>query len=131
MSYLYFFLFSGVSVYKYRQLFYLIGNRKMRDVLLNQKDDGLCTLYTSAVVDGFTSTLLDTLDSGPFPALLLFFRFTSLLAVAKECGHPGVAARTLANIADVLGAMSGGTGGLRSGPAGNKQWATAFALLEV
>lgn len=36
----------------------------------------------------------------------------------------------MANIADVLGAMSRGTGGLRSGPAGNKQWATAFALLE-
>ncbi|ELU00095.1 hypothetical protein CAPTEDRAFT_168292 [Capitella teleta] len=96
-----------------KHLFYTIGERQIRDILLNQRDDGLCTLYTSSVVDGFSLRLLETLD-----------------LVAKECGHPGIAARTMANIADVLGAMSRGTGGLRSGPAGNKQWTTAFALLE-
>lgn len=43
----------------------------------------------------------------------------------------GVAARTLACIADVLGCMAGeGKGGLRSGPAGNPAWAYAFSLLE-
>ena len=44
---------------------------------------------------------------------------------------PGVAARTLANIADVLGSRAGQRGGLRSGPAANKAWAKAFHLLEV
>lgn len=47
------------------------------------------------------------------------------------CNSPGIAARTLANIADVLGCMAGKKGGLRSGPAANHAWADAFALLEV
>jgi len=51
--------------------------------------------------------------------------------VGAECKSAGIAARTLANIADVLGAMSRGCGGLRSGPACNKQWNFAFQLLEV
>ncbi|KAL3859604.1 hypothetical protein ACJMK2_009860 [Sinanodonta woodiana] len=42
----------------------------------------------------------------------------------------GIEARTLANIADVLGCMAGPRGGLRSGPAANKSWAKAFNLLE-
>ena len=51
--------------------------------------------------------------------------------MALDCGNPGVTARALANIADVLGAMSQGNGGLRSGPALNHQWQPAFSLLEV
>ena len=51
--------------------------------------------------------------------------------VGAECKSAGIAARTLANIADVLGAMSHGAGGLRSGPACNSQWNSAFQLLEV
>ena len=48
-----------------------------------------------------------------------------------ETSDPGVAARTLANIADVLGAMADGNGGLRSGPASNEHWQPAFKYLEV
>jgi fucokinase len=44
---------------------------------------------------------------------------------------PGIAARTLANIADVLGAMAKDEGGLRSGPASNEKWTSAFTALEV
>ena len=51
--------------------------------------------------------------------------------VGAQCTSAGIAARTLANIADMLGAMSRGAGGLRSGPACNKQWKSAFDLLEV
>ena len=40
-------------------------------------------------------------------------------------------ARVLANIADVLGSMSGCVGGLRSGPAANQIWKKAFDYLEV
>ena len=44
---------------------------------------------------------------------------------------PGVAARCLACIADVLGAMAGDKGGLRSGPAANQAFQQAFKLLRV
>ncbi len=53
------------------------------------------------------------------------------LSVACECESAGIAARALANIADVLGSMADGQGGMRSGPAGNTQWAPAFDFLEV
>ena len=43
----------------------------------------------------------------------------------------GRTARTLANIADILGCMAGPAGGLRSGPAANTIWSKAFRLLEV
>ena len=42
-----------------------------------------------------------------------------------------MAARTLACIADVLGAMAGERAGLRSGPARNESWMQAFELLDV
>uniref|UniRef100_A0A8C3LUP8 L-fucose kinase n=1 Tax=Chrysolophus pictus TaxID=9089 RepID=A0A8C3LUP8_CHRPC len=42
----------------------------------------------------------------------------------------GIAARALACIADVLGCMAHGEGGLRSGPAANREWALAFGRLE-
>ncbi|KAG7232215.1 hypothetical protein INR49_009408 [Caranx melampygus] len=42
----------------------------------------------------------------------------------------GVAARSLSCIADVLVLMAGGRGGLRSGPAANEAWSSAYSLLE-
>ena len=51
--------------------------------------------------------------------------------VACSTSSPGVAARTLACIADVLGAMAGERAGLRSGPARNESWMHAFELLDV
>lgn len=59
---------------------------------------------------------------------------SDFLSVAESSHNQlqaGIAARTLANIADVLGCMAGPKGGLRSGPAANKAWAKAFQLLEV
>ncbi|KAH8021105.1 hypothetical protein HPB51_012500 [Rhipicephalus microplus] len=43
---------------------------------------------------------------------------------------PAVASRAFSCIADFLGAMAGNSGGLRSGPGGNKTWMRAFELLE-
>lgn len=43
---------------------------------------------------------------------------------------PGVAARCLSCIADVLVCMAGERGGLRSGPAANEAWSVAYGLLE-
>ena len=52
-------------------------------------------------------------------------------AVICTTSSPGVAGRTLACIADVLGAMAGEKAGLRSGPARNEAWLQAFSFLEV
>lgn len=41
-----------------------------------------------------------------------------------------MAARCLSCIADVLVLMAGGRGGLRSGPAANEAWSSAYSLLE-
>ena len=51
--------------------------------------------------------------------------------VASSATSPGVVARTLACIADVLGVMAGERAGLRSGPARNESWVNAFDLLDV
>ena len=56
------------------------------------------------------------------------FHFT---VVSRAESSPDVAARTLACIADVLGAMAGESAGLRSGPARNESWMDAFRLLNV
>lgn len=49
---------------------------------------------------------------------------------AKPKAELGAAARCLSCIADVLVCMAGGKGGLRSGPAANELWSSAYALLE-
>lgn len=41
-----------------------------------------------------------------------------------------MAARALACVADVLGCMAEGQGGLRSGPAANPEWMQPFSYLE-
>ncbi|KFV71411.1 L-fucose kinase, partial [Dryobates pubescens] len=50
--------------------------------------------------------------------------------VASSSGDAGIAARALACVAEVLGCMARGEGGLRSGPAANREWASAFRRLE-
>ena len=54
----------------------------------------------------------------------------TLDSVAMDTPSPGVAARALACIADMLGMLAGDKGGLRSGPGRNQLWHQAFALLE-
>ena len=51
-------------------------------------------------------------------------------SVAAAAEDPGVAARALACVADVLGCMAEGRGGLRSGPAANPEWVRPFSFLE-
>ena len=97
-----------------RELFFRVVQYEIKDILLGGKDKGLTKMIKSAVVEGFHSALLHTLDQ-----------------VADECNDAGIAARAMANIADVLGCMAGSRGGLRSGPAANKAWAEAFQMLEV
>lgn len=52
-------------------------------------------------------------------------------AVAMETTSPGIAARVLACIADLLGAFAKGKGGLRSGPGSNKAFCAAYDALEL
>ncbi|NWW92499.1 FUK kinase, partial [Rhynochetos jubatus] len=96
-----------------RALFFLQGQRKVRRVLLGRQDSSLLPLTRSAVHEGYHEAVLGTLDE-----------------VASTTSDAGIAARVLACIADVLGCMAGGEGGLRSGPAANREWASAFGRLE-
>ncbi|XP_032557408.1 L-fucose kinase [Chiroxiphia lanceolata] len=94
-------------------LFFLQGQRKVWRVLLGRQDSSLLPLARSAVHEGYHEAVLGTLDE-----------------VASTAGDAGVAARALACIAEVLGCMARGEGGLRSGPAANREWASAFGCLE-
>ncbi|XP_064243132.1 L-fucose kinase isoform X2 [Passer domesticus] len=94
-------------------LFFLQGQHKVRRVLLGCQDSSLLPLARSAVHEGYHKAMLGTLDE-----------------VASTAGDAGVAARALACIAEVLGCMAQGEGGLRSGPAANREWASAFGRLE-
>ncbi|KFO82822.1 L-fucose kinase, partial [Cuculus canorus] len=96
-----------------RALFFLQGQRKVRRVLLGRQDSSLLPLTRSAVHEGYHEAMLGTLDE-----------------VASTAGDAGIAARALACIAEVLGCMARGEGGLRSGPAANREWASAFGRLE-
>lgn len=66
-----------------------------------------------------------SLHAGLLCSLLLFY-----FLVASTASDAGIAARALACIAEVLGCMAQGEGGLRSGPAANREWASAFGCLE-
>ncbi|NXI71651.1 FUK kinase, partial [Anseranas semipalmata] len=104
---------EGAELGARRALFFLQGQRKVRRVLLGRQDGSLLPLIRSAVHEGYHEAVLGTLDE-----------------VASTADDAGVAARALACIADVLGCMACGEGGLRSGPAANSEWASAFRRLE-
>nr|XP_056718645.1 L-fucose kinase [Euleptes europaea] len=96
-----------------KALFFLQAQSKIRKVLTEHSSCSLLPLIRSAVIEGYQEAVLKTLDE-----------------VASTASDPGVAARSLACIADVLACMAKGKGGLRSGPAANKAWASAFQQLE-
>ncbi|XP_070118171.1 L-fucose kinase isoform X6 [Equus przewalskii] len=96
-----------------RDLFFRQALRKARHVLEARQDLSLRPLIQAAVHEGCPGPLLATLDQ-----------------VAADAGDPGVAARALACVADVLGCMAEGQGGLRSGPAANPEWMRPFSYLE-
>nr|XP_015223920.1 PREDICTED: L-fucose kinase [Lepisosteus oculatus] len=96
-----------------RELLYGAARRRAKDTLQGRGDQSLLPLIRAAVLEGQQGELLSTLDS-----------------VAASSEDPGIAARTLACMADVLGCLAGREGGLRSGPAANPAWTSAFAMLE-
>lgn len=96
-----------------KTLFYKVAEMEVEHALTKSLNLGFTNLYLSAAVDGFSQQIMEMLDT-----------------VASETTDPGIAARTLANIADVMGCMAGTIGGLRSGPAANQSWRKAFSYLE-
>ncbi|CAH3175669.1 unnamed protein product, partial [Porites lobata] len=96
-----------------RRLWFEIGKAQAESTLRDCKNDCLLPFFRSCVQEGFAKDILKVLDQ-----------------VACSTSSPGVAARTLACIADVLGAMAGERAGLRSGPARNESWMDAFQCLE-
>ncbi|XP_068115798.1 L-fucose kinase isoform X2 [Hyperolius riggenbachi] len=96
-----------------RELFFSQGVEKVQRILLGREERSLMPIIRAAVQEGAYQRLLSTLDT-----------------VASVTVDAGVAARALACVADVLGCMADGEGGLRSGPAANKAWAPAYLLLE-
>ncbi|KAG7231612.1 hypothetical protein INR49_011007 [Caranx melampygus] len=103
------------------ELQFLAGRRRVSDALRSRSDACLLPCFRAAVLGGQQGALLETLDN--------------IAAGSREKGAEpgaelGVAARSLSCIADVLVLMAGGRGGLRSGPAANEAWRSAYSLLE-
>ncbi|XP_071785812.1 L-fucose kinase-like [Asterias amurensis] len=96
-----------------RDVFYDGGRRRVREVLIRGGNQILMPFFRSAAVEGYCQQTLECIDQG-----------------ICESNSPSIAARGLAFIANVLGAMANGKGGLRSGPAANAAWQSAFNLLE-
>ncbi|XP_033823761.1 L-fucose kinase [Periophthalmus magnuspinnatus] len=105
------------------ELLYLSGRRRVRDALIGRSDVCLLPCFRAAVMGGQQGALLETLDN---------IACGSGAEVSLECpgSELGVSARCLSCIADVLVVMAGGKGGLRSGPAANEAWGSAYILLE-
>ncbi|XP_048578770.1 L-fucose kinase [Nematostella vectensis] len=95
-----------------RSLWFEIGRRQVEEALVSSSNTCFLPFFKSCAKDGFHKELLEALDK------------------VACTSPPGIAARTLACIADVLGAMTGDEAGLRSGPAGNVTWRQSFQLLE-
>ncbi|XP_056272027.1 L-fucose kinase isoform X2 [Pseudoliparis swirei] len=99
------------------ELLLLAGRRRVTDALRSRSDVCLLPCFRAAVLGGQQGALLQSLDS--------------IAAGSQEEGAElGVAARCLSCIADVLVCMADGRGGLRSGPAANEAWSSAYFLLE-
>uniref|UniRef100_A0A671TJY6 L-fucose kinase n=1 Tax=Sparus aurata TaxID=8175 RepID=A0A671TJY6_SPAAU len=95
------------------ELLFLAGRRGVIDALRSRSDVCLLPCFRAAVLGGQQGALLETLDKQG----------------AEPSAAMGLAARCLSCIADVLVCMAGGRGGLRSGPAANEAWSSAYSLL--
>lgn len=108
-----------------RQVYFTIGVSQMSRALLFPAQ-----VTSSGSANGGAET------EKPSQCFLPFFRdcanekrldvFEALDRVAATTTSPGVAARTLACIADMLGVLANNKGGLRSGPGRNASFMPAF-----
>ncbi|XP_037622224.1 L-fucose kinase [Sebastes umbrosus] len=107
------------------ELLFLAGRRRVMDALRSRTDVCLLPCFRAAVLGGQQRALLEALDS-----IAAGSRKQGAESGAESGAELGVAARCLSCIADVLVCMAGGKGGLRSGPAANEAWSSAYFLLE-
>ncbi|CAL9696540.1 unnamed protein product [Knipowitschia caucasica] len=105
------------------ELLFLSGRRRVTDALIGRTDTCLLPCFRAAVMGGQQGAMLETLDS-------IASGKAAMVNSGVMGSELGVSARCLSCIADVLVLMSRGKGGLRSGPAANEAWSSAFALLE-
>uniref|UniRef100_A0A1A8EKU9 L-fucose kinase n=2 Tax=Nothobranchius korthausae TaxID=1143690 RepID=A0A1A8EKU9_9TELE len=103
------------------ELLFLAGRRRVADSLQSRGNVCLLPCFRAAVLGGQQEALLETLDS---------IATGNGIQGVEPGAEMGVAARCLSCIADVLVCMAGGKGGLRSGPAANEAWSSAYILLE-
>ncbi|XP_070686170.1 L-fucose kinase [Pempheris klunzingeri] len=103
------------------ELLFLAGRRRVTEALRSRSDVCLLPCFRAAVLGGQQGALLEALDS---------IAAGSSEQGAESEAELGVAARCLSCIADLLVCMAGGRGGLRSGPAANEAWSSAYLLLE-
>lgn len=105
------------------ELLFLSGRRRVSDALRSRSDVCLLPCFRAAVMGGQQGALLETLDNIATGS----GTGTNTESLGAELG---VSARCLSCIADVLVCMARGRGGLRSGPAANEAWSSAYVLLE-
>lgn len=98
-----------------RKLYFEIGKKQTENVLMNQLDQCLLPFFRFCTLEGFFEEMLQALDT---------------IASRTNPEQRAVLSRTLACIADLIGAKADGKGGLRSGPAANLAWQEGFQLLE-
>ncbi|KAM3610089.1 uncharacterized protein V6R79_025181 [Siganus canaliculatus] len=103
------------------ELLFLAGRRRVGGALRSGADVCLLPCFRAAVLGGQQGALLEALDR---------IAAGSSQQGAGPGGEVGVAARCLSCIADVLVCMAEGRGGLRSGPAANDAWSSAYFLLD-
>lgn len=97
------------------QTYFAVAASVTKRTLTMQRDLALLPFFVDAHAVGYEDTLMSVLDT---------------VAESDDTKQLAVACRTFSCIADFLGAMAGISGGLRSGPGGNKAWLGAFELLE-
>ncbi|KAM9854214.1 L-fucose kinase isoform 1-T1 [Aulostomus maculatus] len=110
------------------ELLFLAGRRRVTDALTRWTDVSLLPCFRAVVLGGQQEALLHTLD-----AIAAGSRSEQEVEPGQRAepgAELGVAARCLSCIADVLVCMAAGGGGLRSGPAANEAWSSAYILLE-
>lgn len=96
--------------------FFCVANSIIRKTLLDKSDILITPYMSAACACGYEGSLMALLDS---------------IAEGVEASKDlAIASRAFSCIADFLGAMAGNSGGLRSGPGGNRTWTCAFKFLE-
>ncbi|KAG1683639.1 L-fucose kinase [Nymphon striatum] len=99
----------------------------LQSVLINNQEQNVVPYLNIACSYGWSNKILACLDNGWFFSRVLCVSMAQ--QVISHPNSPGNLKRILFTIADLLGSMGGNDVGIRSGPASNKAWDTAFNFL--